>query len=247
MAKAAATGTGGEAMATMAWGRRLLRPGGLASGWGLLQLPALRAPGVESQQELAAHWLWHEGLSLQDPPGDAAQTPGGTDVTGSAPGARSGPGRRPWRDGPGSRSAQWGQNPARPSPPSALGWTPESYPWGTGGLSLVQTTDLFYPLVEDLYSDGAHRLRERAEWPLHHGHYWMWQHVFATLSENAWGGARKDHTTHDQRLSGCCWGRRDCSDWWANGGIIISGVATGYVNQMNSSCLTAGLLGMCLC
>lgn len=95
MAKAAATGTGGEAMAAMAWGRRLLRPGGLASGRGLLQLPALRAPGVESQQELAAHWLWHEGLSLKDPPGDAAQTPGGTDATGGVARAGAGPGRRP--------------------------------------------------------------------------------------------------------------------------------------------------------
>lgn len=52
--------------------------------------------------------------------------------------------------------------PALPHPPhwdGLLSPTPEA----RGGLSLVQTTDLFYPLVEDLYSDGAHRLCERAE------------------------------------------------------------------------------------
>ena len=94
MVEAAATGAGERLWRRWPRGRRLLRPGRLASRPGPVE-PALRAPGVGSQPELAAHWLWHEGLSLQGPPGDAAQTPGGTDATGSATGAGPEPGRRP--------------------------------------------------------------------------------------------------------------------------------------------------------
>lgn len=77
-------------------GGRFGGSGGLVSGSRLLQLPALRAPGAGAQPELAADGLLrHEGLRLQGPPGDAAQTPGGTDAARRAAPAGPGPGRRP--------------------------------------------------------------------------------------------------------------------------------------------------------
>lgn len=77
-------------------GGRFGGSGGLVSGSRLPGLPALRAPGAGAQPELAADGLLrHEGLRLQGPPGDAAQTPGGTDGARRAAPAGPGPGRRP--------------------------------------------------------------------------------------------------------------------------------------------------------
>lgn len=77
-------------------GGRFGGSGGLVSGSRLPGLPALRAPGAGAQPELAADGLLrHEGLRLQGPPGDAAQTPGGTDAARRAAPAGPGPGRRP--------------------------------------------------------------------------------------------------------------------------------------------------------
>ncbi|KAK2083564.1 hypothetical protein P7K49_038800 [Saguinus oedipus] len=108
---------------------RLFGPGELDSGLEVLQLPALQAPGIGPQPELAADGLlWHEGLRLQDPAGDTAQTPGGTDAAGRTVPTGPGPG---------------------------IGMNSCVIPLRHGGLSLVQTTDFFYPLVEDPYMMGG--------------------------------------------------------------------------------------------
>lgn len=77
-------------------GGRFGGSGGLVPGARLLELPALRAAGAGAEPELAADGLLGpEGLRLQGPPGDAAQTPGGTDAARRAAPAGPGPGRRP--------------------------------------------------------------------------------------------------------------------------------------------------------
>lgn len=82
--------------------RRFLGPGGLVCRPEFLQLPAVRAPDTGLQPELAAdELLRHEGLRLQGPPGDPAQTPGGTDAARAAAPAYLGSGRGPGRDGAG--------------------------------------------------------------------------------------------------------------------------------------------------
>uniref|UniRef100_A0ACB8EMC6 Uncharacterized protein n=1 Tax=Sphaerodactylus townsendi TaxID=933632 RepID=A0ACB8EMC6_9SAUR len=89
------------------------------------RLQALRARGAGPQPGLEAHRLrGAAGLRLQSPSGDAAQAPGGTHVAPRGAGRGGGGGRAP------------------------------SAHRRHGGLSLVQTTDFFYPLVEDPYMMG---------------------------------------------------------------------------------------------
>ncbi|KAL0622324.1 Selenide, water dikinase 2 [Plecturocebus cupreus] len=138
-----------RAPAERRWRRWQLRKApqarGLDSGPELLQLPALRAPGVGPQPGLAADGLLqHEGLRLQRPSGDAAQTPGGTEA--------AGPAAPTWPGPEAPRETGAGPSPTFPAP--GIGMDSCVIPLTHGGLSLVQTTDFFCPLVEEPYMMG---------------------------------------------------------------------------------------------
>lgn len=143
-------------------GGRLLGPGGLDPGPELRELPALRAAGVGPQPELAAdRLLRHERLRLQSPPGDAAQTPGGTDAAGRAAPSGLRPGRRP-RGGPGSWPApRGGPQPTLTNPEHRDGLL--RHPPETRGPVSRADHRLLLPLGGRSLHDGADSLCQRAE------------------------------------------------------------------------------------